>query len=140
MFLNLTRSQICCHASARHMTAKSQTSTEMPETKGQRRQEIADTEIEDIDVDNTFAEGALFVNVCFSSRSVPLVRRSYMCGSPIQWTHLQLISFAIAPVVLLIVHLLKRRSGGAIANESTVRLPSQRCAHLRSNASRRTPL
>jgi hypothetical protein len=31
-----------------------------------------------------------------------------------------LISFAIAPVVLLIVHLLKRRSGGAIANESTV--------------------
>ncbi len=38
----------------------------------------------------------------------------------IQWTHLQLISFAIAPVVLLIVHLLKRRSGGAIANESTV--------------------
>ncbi len=31
-----------------------------------------------------------------------------------------MISFAIAPVVLLIVHLLKRRSGGAIANESTV--------------------
>ncbi len=38
----------------------------------------------------------------------------------IQWTHLQLISFAIAPVVLLIVHLLKRRSEGAIANKSTV--------------------
>ncbi len=38
----------------------------------------------------------------------------------VQWTHLQLISFAIAPVVLLIVHLLKRPSGGAIANESTV--------------------
>ncbi len=35
-------------------------------------------------------------------------------------THLQLISFATAPVVLLIVHLLKRRSGGAIANEPTV--------------------
>ena len=33
---------------------------------------------------------------------------------------MQLISFAIAPVVLLIVHLLKRRSGGAIAKESTV--------------------
>ncbi len=38
----------------------------------------------------------------------------------LQWTHLQLVSFAIAPVVLLIVHLLKIRSGGAIANESTV--------------------
>ncbi len=38
----------------------------------------------------------------------------------IQWTHLQFVSFAIAPVVLLIV-LLKRRSGGGIANESTVR-------------------
>ncbi len=33
-----------------------------------------------------------------------------------------MISFAIAPVVLLIVHLLKRRSGGAIANESTVQV------------------
>ena len=38
----------------------------------------------------------------------------------LQWTHLQLISFAIAPVVLIIVHLLKRLSGGAIANESPV--------------------
>jgi hypothetical protein len=34
----------------------------------------------------------------------------------VQWTHLQLISFAIAPLVLRIVHLLKRRSGGAIAS------------------------
>ena len=33
----------------------------------------------------------------------------------VQCTHLQLISFAIAAVVLLNVHLLKRRSGGAIA-------------------------
>ncbi len=40
---------------------------------------------------------------------------------PLQWTHLQFISFAIAHVVLLVVHLLKRRSGGAIANESTVK-------------------
>ncbi len=39
----------------------------------------------------------------------------------LQWTHLQLISFAIAPVVLLLVLLLKNDDWGAIANESTVR-------------------
>ena len=49
-----------------------------------------------------------------------------MEGEEVQWTHLQFISFAIAHVVLLIVHLLKRRSGGAIANESTVRLSIQK--------------
>ena len=38
----------------------------------------------------------------------------------LQWTHLQLISFAIAPVVRLLVVLLKSDVGGAIANESTV--------------------
>ncbi len=56
------------------------------------------------------------VQVCFGTVHIEIV----------QWTHLQLISFAIAPVVLLIVHLLKRRSGGAIANESTVRRGSVR--------------
>ncbi len=40
----------------------------------------------------------------------------------VQLTHLQLISFAIAHVVLLIVSPLKKHVGGAIANESTVRL------------------
>ncbi len=34
--------------------------------------------------------------------------------------HLQLISFAIAPFVLLVVLLIKNDVGGAIANESTV--------------------
>ncbi len=38
----------------------------------------------------------------------------------VQWTHLQFISFAIAPVVLLVVLLLKNDIGGAIANEPTV--------------------
>ncbi len=48
----------------------------------------------------------------------------------LQWTHLQFISFAIAPDVLLIVVLLKNGVGGAIANESTVNLlMSKREAH-----------
>ncbi len=38
----------------------------------------------------------------------------------LQWTNLQLLSFAIAPVFLLIVLLLKNDDWGAIANESTV--------------------
>ncbi len=38
----------------------------------------------------------------------------------LQWTHLQLISFAIAPVVLLLVVPSNTTLGGAIANESTV--------------------
>ncbi len=38
----------------------------------------------------------------------------------LQWTHLQWISFAIAPVVLLIVLPLKKHVGEAITHESTV--------------------
>ncbi len=49
------------------------------------------------------------------------VEGTLMQKQHLQWTHLQLISFAIAPVVLLIVLLLKNDDWGAIANESTVR-------------------
>ncbi len=46
----------------------------------------------------------------------------------IQWTHLQVISFAIAPVRLLTVVLLEKPFGGAVANEPTERLtPSKTC-------------
>ncbi len=38
----------------------------------------------------------------------------------VQWTHLHLISFAIALVILLVRLFLKSDVGGAIANESTV--------------------
>ncbi len=54
------------------------------------------------------------------NRPLTARRNCNILKKSLQWTHLQLISFAIAHVVLLIVHLLKRRSGGAIANESTV--------------------
>jgi hypothetical protein len=46
-------------------------------------------------------------------------------ATSLQWTHLQLISFAIALDVVLIVVLLKRCFGGAIASESTVPEPGR---------------
>ncbi len=61
---------------------------------------------------------AMFISTTSSVRGDGCLCR--LENAVVQWTHLQLISFAIAPVVLLIVHLTKRRSGGAIANESTV--------------------